>query len=36
MKLTGRQYFEVKPITQDQMLNIKRTIELYKAMGGKL
>lgn len=36
MKLIGRQYFEVKPITQDQILNIKRTIELYKAMGGKL
>lgn len=35
MKLLGRQYFEIKPITQDQILNIKRTIELYIAMGGK-
>ena len=35
MKLLGRQYFEIKPITQDQILNIKRTIELYNAMGGK-
>jgi hypothetical protein len=35
MKLLGRQYFEIKPITQDQILNIKRTVELYNAMGGK-
>lgn len=35
MKLLGRQYFEIKPITQDQILNIKRTIEFYLAMGGK-
>lgn len=35
MKLLGRQYFEIKPITQDQILNIKRTIEMYNAMGGK-
>lgn len=35
MKLLGRHYFEIKPITQDQILNIRRTVELYTALGGK-
>lgn len=35
MKLIGRQYYDVKNITQDQIKNIKRTLELYEAMGGK-
>jgi hypothetical protein len=35
MKLIGRQYFDVKNISQDQIKGIKRTLELYQAMGGK-
>lgn len=35
MKIIGRQYFEVKNISQTQIKGIKRTLELYKAMGGK-
>lgn len=35
MKLIGRQYFDTRAISQDQILSIKRTLELYEAMGGK-
>lgn len=35
MKLIGRQYFDVRSISQDQIKGIKRTLELYQAMGGK-
>lgn len=35
MKLIGRQYFDVRNISQDQIKGIKRTLELYQAMGGK-
>ncbi len=35
MKLIGRQYFDIKNITQEQIKSIKRTLELYQAMGGK-
>jgi len=35
MKLIGRQYYDIKTISQDQINNIKRTLELYEAMGGK-
>ena len=34
MKLLGRQYFDIKKITNDQILNIKRSLEYYNAMGG--
>ena len=35
MKLEGRQYYKEKTITQEQIIGIKRTIDLYKAMGGQ-
>jgi len=35
MKLIGKQYFDIRTISQDQIKNIKRTLELYQAMGGK-
>lgn len=34
MKLQGRQYFDIKKISKDQILNIKRSLALYKALGG--
>jgi hypothetical protein len=34
MKLIGSQYHKVKPITKTQITYIKRSIDLYKAMGG--
>ena len=34
MKLIGRQYHNIKTITKQQILDIKRTLELYNAMGG--
>lgn len=34
MKFIGRQYHDIKTITKEQSLAIKRTIELYKALGG--
>jgi len=34
MKLIGRQYHKIKTITQTQIDDIRRTLELYKAMGG--
>ncbi len=34
MKLIGRQYHDIKKVSQDQINSIKRTIELYEAMGG--
>lgn len=35
MKFIGRQYYDVKNITKEQLNSIKRTIEYYKALGGK-
>lgn len=34
MKFIGRQYYDIKTITQQQILDIKRTLELYNALGG--
>jgi hypothetical protein len=34
MKLIGRQYHKIKTITAEQILNIRRTIELFNALGG--
>lgn len=34
MKFIGRQYYEVKNISKEQINGIKRTIEYYKALGG--
>lgn len=36
MKLEGRQYYKIKTITPAQIKDIKRTLELYEAMGGRL
>lgn len=35
MKFIGRQYYDIKTISQQQILDIKRTLDLYRAMGGK-
>ena len=35
MKLDGRQYYKEKGITQEQINSIKKTLDLYKAMGGQ-
>lgn len=35
MRFIGRQYYDIKTITKSQLNDIKRTIELYQAMGGK-
>lgn len=34
IKFIGRQYHDIKTINREQILGIKRTLELYKAMGG--
>jgi hypothetical protein len=34
MKLIGRQYYKIKPITKNQINSIKQTLELYQALGG--
>jgi hypothetical protein len=34
MKLIGNNYYDIKNITSNQILNIKRTLDLYTAMGG--
>lgn len=34
IKFLGRQYYDIEDITQKQITDIKRTLELYKAMGG--
>jgi hypothetical protein len=34
MKLVGEQYYKIKTISASQIRDIKRTLELYKAMGG--
>lgn len=36
MKLVGNQYHKIKTITPKQFLSIKRTYNLYKAMGGNI
>lgn len=36
MKLIGRQYYDIKTISQEQIKGFKRTLELYQAMGGYL
>lgn len=35
MKLIGRQYYDIKNVSQEQIKSIKRTLDLYKAMGGQ-
>jgi hypothetical protein len=35
MKLIGRQYHNIKTISQEQINNFKRTLDLYRAMGGQ-
>lgn len=35
MKIVGRQYYDTKEITQGQILSIKRTLDLYNALGGQ-
>lgn len=35
MKLIGRQYYDIKTISQEQINAVKKTLELYEAMGGK-
>lgn len=34
MKFIGRQYHDIKTITKSQIMDMKRTLELYRAMGG--
>jgi hypothetical protein len=34
MKLIGKQYHDIKAITTEQINSIKRTLEMYNAMGG--
>jgi hypothetical protein len=34
VKIIGRQYHKIKPITTKQIKSIKNTLDLYKAMGG--
>lgn len=36
MKFIGRQYYDVKNITKEQLNGIKRTVEYYKSLGGSL
>lgn len=35
MKIIGRQYYDTKSISQEQINSFKRTIELYQSMGGQ-
>jgi len=35
MKFIGRQYYDIKTISQQQIIDIKRVLELYNALGGK-
>ena len=35
MKLDGRQYYKEKGISQEQINSIKKTLDLYQAMGGQ-
>lgn len=35
MKIIGRQYYDTKEITQGQIISIKRTLDLYSALGGQ-
>lgn len=34
MKFIGRQYYDIKTITKNQVIDMKRALELYRAMGG--
>jgi hypothetical protein len=34
MKFVGRQYYDIKTITKNQITDMKRVLELYRAMGG--
>jgi hypothetical protein len=36
VKFFGKQYYNIKSISKDQMANIKRSLELYHAMGGEI
>jgi len=35
MKLVGRQYYDIKTLTKSQKRDLKRSLDLFKAMGGK-
>ena len=35
MKFIGRQYYDIKTITRNQISDMKRALELYRAMGGR-
>lgn len=35
MKLIGKQYYDIKTISQNQIINFKKTLELYQALGGQ-
>lgn len=35
VKFNGRQYQKIKKLTKNQIIDIKNTLELYRAMGGK-
>jgi hypothetical protein len=35
MKLIGRQYYDIRTISHEQISSFKRTLDLYEAMGGK-
>jgi hypothetical protein len=35
MKLVGRQYFDIQTLSKNQVRDLKRTLELFKSMGGE-
>ena len=35
MKIIGRQYYDEKTVTSEQIAAIKHTLEFYRAMGGQ-
>lgn len=35
MKIIGRQYYDIKTLSQEQIKSIKQTLELYNALGGQ-
>jgi hypothetical protein len=34
VKLVGRQYYDIKTLSKEQIASVKKTLEMYKAMGG--
>ena len=36
IRFVGKQYHKDKTITQQQLLSIKRTVQLYRVMGGSI